>query len=300
VLWGVSALVFLMSQFIAGDIAETIVVNRGLEPTQQEIHNVKAELGLNDPLPTQYTRWIKSLLKGDFGISYRTNQPVLNEIMSRVPSTLLLSLSTAFVTAFITLLLGVFTITDSSGIVKKFCSVLFVIGTSVPTFVTGLCLIYLFAIELRWTRITFTGTISDYIIPVITLTLSVLPSSLRVFQTSLIEVHKHSFVEVLHSRGFPYHRILINDVLRVSIGPWLSHFSVTLGQLLGGSILVETIFGMPGLGQFMIVSIMNRDYPVIQVYVLMMGVIFVFLHYLVDKLLRILSPYLFVSQGKIS
>ena len=297
VLFGVSALVFFMSQFVSGDIAETIVINRGLEPSRQEIEHVKDELGLNDPLTVQYQRWIQAVLRGDFGVSYRSHQPVMHEISARIPQTLILAISSAVLTIGITFMLCMDSVLNRKGIGKKLCTILVVLGTSVPSFVIALGLIYLFAIQLQWFQITQTNTIVDYILPVLTLSLSILPSSLRVFQTSLIENSQQTFVSVLKSRGFSMKHILYKDVLNVSIGPWLTQFSVTMGHLLGGSVIVETIFGIGGLGQFMVSSILNRDYPVIQAYVIIMGVIFVLLHFGVEMILRSLYPYRYLAQG---
>ena len=297
VLFGVSALVFFMSQFVSGDIAETVVINRGLEPSRQEIEHVKDELGLNDPLTVQYQRWMKSVLEGDFGVSYRTQQPVLHEISARIPQTLILGISSAVLTIGITFTLCMDSFLNQNGIGKKLCTMLVVLGTSVPSFVIALGLIYLFVIQLQWFQITQTNTLVDYVLPILTLSLSILPSSLRVFQTSLFENAQQTFVSVLKSRGFSMKHILYRDVLSVSIGPWLTQFSVTMGHLLGGSVIVETIFGIGGVGQFMVSSILNRDYPVIQAFVIIMGVVFVFLHSGVELIQRRLYPYRYGSQG---
>lgn len=296
VLLGVSALVFVMSQFVSGDIAETIVINRGLEPTREEIDYVKEELGLHESLAVQYQRWIMSVLQGDFGSSYRTQQPVLHEIAFRFPTTLMLGVGAASVSMAITFILGIASIADQTGSVKKLCSLIYVLGTSIPTFVIALGCMYLFSVRLRWVQITKTNTVKDYILPVVTLSLSVLPSSLRIFQTSMLENMNQTFVKVLQARGFSLNHILCKDVVKVALLPWLTQFSVTMGQLLGGSVIVETVFGIGGIGQYIVLSILNRDYPVIQAYVLVMGMIFTLLHLGVEWVISILYPYQFHSR----
>jgi len=296
VLFGVTALVFCMSQFVRGDIAEAVVLQRGLEPIPQQIELVKEELGLNDSLPVQYVRWVSKALQGDLGTSYRTGQPVWYELWIRFDKTLALAISSATVALLVTLFLGIGSITDRSGMIRRLCSVLIMVGTSIPTFVLSLGFIYLFAIRLQWVNVIYSDSLGQKILPVLTLALAILPASLKVFQTSLDEQINQLYVTVLKSRGYSLHHILYKDVLKASLAPWLTQFSMTLGHLLGGSVMVETIYGIGGIGQFMMSSILNRDYPVISGYVLIMGIIFVLLHQLVELISRVLYPYRYVLK----
>lgn len=298
VLLGVSALVFFMSQFVKGDIAETIVLQRGLEPTVVEIELVKAELGLNDPLLTQYLRWVSHALRGDLGTSYRSGKPVMTELMTRFETTLRLSSITAVVVIVLTLGLGIGCVLDPHGVIRTVCSLLVIIGSSIPTFVLALGMITLFALVLGWVNVIHSHSWTSMVLPVLTLALAVLPSSLRIFQTSLDLQMNQLYVTVLKSRGFSLRHIVFNDVLKVALAPVLTQFSLTLGQLLGGSVIIETIYGIGGIGQFIIVSIFNRDYPIISGYVLIMGVVFVLLHHGVELMSRWLYPFYYAQERK--
>ncbi len=299
VLLGVSALVFLMSQFVSGDIAETIVINRGLEPTVEEVNRVREELGLDLPITIQYARWISDVVSGDFGVSYRSNRPVLEELLIRWPATLILAICTMALTVSITLILGLLSAYRPRGWINTLSSIISIIGSSVPSFVIGLGLIYVFAIKLKWVNVTSQGNIMDLILPVLTLTMATLPANLRLFRATTLEVLKETFVTVLHSRGYSVRKILWGDVLKVSVGPWLTQFGVSIGHLLGGTVVVESIFGYPGVGQYIVTSILNRDYPVIQIYVLFMGVIFVMINVLIDVLVHKFQPYQSLSKRRI-
>ena len=166
-------------------------------------------MGLNDSLPVQYVRWVSKALQGDLGTSYRTGQPVWYELWTRFDKTLALAFSSATVALLVTLFLGIGSITDRSGMIRRLCSVLIMVGTSIPTFVLSLGFIYLFAIRLQWVNVIYSDSLGQKILPVLTLTLAILPASLKVFQTSLDEQIKQLYVTVLKSRGYSLHKIFV-------------------------------------------------------------------------------------------
>jgi len=298
VMLGVSVLTFGISQLAPGDPAEILIRERGLEPSLEAIEAVREELGLNDPLPVQYGRWLLQVVQGDFGRSYRTERPVLNEITSRFPATLQLTLAGLAVMVFISLPVGVLAAIYKNSFIDHISRVFALIGASIPSFWLGLILIYYFAVQLSLLPVMGRGTPAHLILPALTLGTGMSATYARLLRASMLEVLGQDYIQAVRSRGLKESMIITRHALKNALLPVITAFGMSLGHLLGGTVIIETIFAWPGVGRFVVESIFNRDYPVIQGYVLFMALIFVTVNLTVDLSYRFFDPRIRLEGDK--
>ncbi|AKL95874.1 gluthatione ABC transport system permease protein GsiC [Clostridium aceticum] len=290
VMIGVSILTFALSQIIPGDPAELILKEMGMEATREEIEILRDRLGLNDPLIVQYGRWTKNVLKGDLGRSFRTGTAVTEEIITRIPATIELTLGGLIIMIFLALPIGVLSAVFKNRWIDH-CSRLFAFfGASIPSFCLGLMLIYFFSVKLSIFPVMGRGTLLHLFLPSFTLGVGMATTYARLIRASMLEILGQDFILAARSRGLKENLVIINNALRNALIPVTTAFGMNFGHLLGGTVIIENIFAWPGVGKFLVESIFNRDYPVIQGYVLWMAMIFVLANLVVDISYRLLDP----------
>lgn len=290
VLLGVSVLTFSLSQIAPGDPAEILLRQSGVEPTVEAITALREELGLNKPVLMQYFSWLGQVLQGDLGTSYRTGQPVTEEILDRLPATIELALAGLLVMVLLAFPLGILAALFKNTGLDHLSRLFAFVGASMPSYWLGLLLILFFAVKNPLFPVMGRGTWLHLVLPAVTLGLGMAATYTRLLRASMLEVLGQEFIVAARARGLKERVVILANALKNALLPVVTIFGISFGHLLGGTVIVETIFAWPGVGKFVVDSIFNRDYPVIQGYVLWMSVIFVMANLLVDLSYRYLDP----------
>ncbi len=295
---GVSILTFSLSQLAPGDPAEIILRESGIEPTREAVLAMQEQLGLNDPVIVQYGRWSWAALQGDLGKSFRTGHPVFQEIISRFPATVQLTAAGLLVMLLIALPVGILAALFKNTFIDHLSRVFALVGASIPSFWLGLLLIYYLAVKYSLFPVMGRGTASHLVLPALALGLGMSATYARLLRASMLEVLGQDFVQAARARGLQERIVIISHSLKNALLPVVTAFGMSLGHLLGGTVIIETIFAWPGLGRFVVDAIFNRDYPVIQGYVLFMALIFVLVNLFVDLSYRFFDPRIRLEGGK--
>jgi len=302
VLLGISLVVFLMLRFIPGDPATAVMltmVEPGLDSaqiTQRDIDDVRDQMGLNDPLPQQYAAWLGRVVTGNLGTSLRSRQPIAGELAVRIPATLKLggaALLVMFVIAIPSGILGGLYAGRSTDHVTRIFSL---IGESMPSFFLGVLLIYLFASNLGWLPAMGGRRAESIILPAVTLGVGIAATTSRLLRASLLDTLSQPYMLMAEAKGLKRSTLLFRHALRPALIPVLTAASLVAGGLLGGAVVVESVFAWPGVGRYMIEAIAGRDYPVIQGFTLLMATLFVIVNFVVDILYRFLDPRVRVEE----
>lgn len=303
VLLGITVVIFLMLRFIPGDPATAVLltmVEPGLDSaqiTQGDIRQMREQMGLNDPLPEQYVKWLGRVVSGNLGTSLRSRQPIVDELSVRLPATLALagtSLLVMFVIALPSGILGGLYAGRPVDHVTRFLSL---IGESMPSFFLGVLLIYLFTIELGWLPALGWQRPESIILPALTLGTGIAAATSRLLRASLLDTLSQPYMLMAEAKGMPRRILLFRHALRPALIPVLTSASLVAGGLLGGAAVVETVFAWPGIGRYVIEAISGRDYPVVQGFTLIMAAMFVIINFTVDMLYRFLDPRVRVEEG---
>lgn len=298
VILGVTFLTFLVTQSAPSDPAEMSYISRGIAPTEEQLALAREEMGLNEPFIVQYGKWLVKLLHGDLGESYNNGNSILQEMTRKLPHTAKLAGCTLLIVVLISFPLGIATAVHKNewlDYVVRFTSFF---GISMPGFWLGLMTMYFFGVVLKILPIVGKQDFKSMIMPLITLTIPMVCSYTRQIRVAIIEEMSNDYVTGMRSRGLSENRILYRHVLPNAMPPIITLLGLSIGGLLGGAAIVETIFGWQGIGDMVVSAIRVRDYPVIQAYVLWMAVIYVITNLGVDIIQHLMDPELRKS-GKI-
>jgi len=295
-LLGVSALTFALIHLAPGDPLSTqFGLNpRGMEP--ETVERLRAQLGLNDPLPVQYFRYLGSLLRGDMGRSLATRTSVSQEILARFPATLELAIATQALVLLVAIPLGVLSAVKRGSLVDALCSGGALLGVSMPSFWFGIMLMLLFAQKLGWLPSTgrgdgtLVGALKALVLPALTLGAGLMGLVARVTRSQLLEVLSQDHVRTAHAKGLAPPWVLIRHGVRNALIPVVTILGMQAASLLGGAVIVETVFAWPGIGRLAVNAIWRRDYPVIMGTVLVFSVLFVLTNLGVDILYTLIDP----------
>lgn len=246
---------------VSGDLAADLA---GEDATPAEIAEVAALYGLDRPLHEQYLTWAANALGGDLGQSLFTNEPVMDLILERVGVTILLSLYSLVLALAIAIPLGVLAAIRANTSIDRAALGVAVFGQAIPNFWFGLILIYLFGVMLRWLPISGSSSFAHFILPTVALGTAVMPALMRLTRTGMLEVLEADFIRTARAKGLSPVAIFFKHALRNAILPVVSLSAVSLGFLLGGSVIVETVFALNGIGLLAYESILRSDFPVVQ------------------------------------
>jgi len=283
-LWlGISMLAFLLSNLAPGDPA-TVIAHRlsDAPPSEEQLATLRREYHLDDPLPVRYARWLGSAAQGDLGISYRTKEPVLKELATHFPATLQIAIAALVIALAIALPLGVLAAWRRGSWIDHAARVGALLGASLPSYWLAYLLILLFALALGWLPVAGRDGAGAMILPSLTLGLGTAATLARLTRSSLLEVLGEDFVRTARSKGLSEWAVLRRHSLKPALLPVLTVTGIAFGHLLGGAVIVESIYAWPGVGNLLINSIYDRDYPMIQGFVLFMGLVFTLLSVGVD------------------
>lgn len=293
--FGASLLSFLLSANITGSAAAEAVSSTGADVTWENIAEMEEQLGLNASLPVRYARWLGSAVKGDFGRSYITGETVLKELSARVPATVRLTLYAFAVTLLFAIPLGTMAAVRDRHLDDRLMQGFTFCFMGIPTFVLGLLLAYFVSVRLKWLPMVGFGSWRYRILPTITLALPMTCRYIRLIKANILEVFNEEYIYLLRTRGFRERVILFHNALKNAFLPIISILGLGIGHALGGAVVVENIFSIPGLGSFLTLSINRRDYPVIQAYILLMTVVFLLINFSVDLISTWLDPRIRLS-----
>lgn len=290
VLLGVSWITFSMIYLAPGDPAE-LILSSGLESADPaRIVAVREEMGLNRPLAVQYFAWLKRLASGDLGNSFRTGDPVAREILSRLPATLCLAGATFIFTVAGSLALGLVGALKQNRPADRFIGILGIFSISVPDYWLGILLILLFSLKLGWLPVMGFDGPASLILPVFTLGLSMAVVQGRVLRASLLEIMGQEYMLFARSKGLSRRVIVLRHLLKNALVPVVVMWGTCLGSLLGGAVIIESVFAWPGIGKLAVDAVLGRDLPLLQGVVLVMGVSYVLCNRLADLACRCLDP----------
>ncbi|MGM0880197.1 MAG: nickel ABC transporter permease [Bacillota bacterium] len=300
VLFFLSLLTFVLMKLAPGDPVLLMLEADTFAVTQEDEDALRKELGFDKPVIVQYGMWLLQLLKLDLGYSYLKGKPVLEEIMYRLPATLQLTAGGLVVMVLIAVPLGTLSAKYRGKLPDHFSRIFALTGASVPLFWMGLLLIYLFAYKLQWLPMMGKGTITQMILPSLTLGLGMAAEYSRLLRAGLLESLSEQYIRAARARGIAEWRVLSLHAMRAALLPVITVCGMSIGSLLAGSVVTETLFSWPGLGTMAVSAIFERDYPIIQGFVLLTGLLVVGVNLLVDLSYGLLDPRIRKPKGELS
>lgn len=283
----ISLLTFAMVRLIPGDPAVLIA---GEEATPEMLRGIREQLALDRSLPAQYLTYVGGLLRGDLGTSIRSKQPVARELALRIPATVELALAALLILGVAGTLLGVAAAVWRDRWPDHLVRILSLVGVSTPTFWLGIVLILLFAIHFRLLPVSGRGTLAFLVLPAATASLDGVALVARLVRASLLEVLAEDYVRTGRAKGLGEAAVVWQHALRNALIPTVTVLGLEFGRLLGGVVVVESVFGWPGFGRLLVTAIQARDYPLVQSAILVFGATLILLNLLVDLSLGLLDP----------
>ena len=282
-----SLIVFFMVRMIPGDPVKNML---GIDVPQEMVEVERERLGLNDPLPQQYIRFMTELFHGDLGTSIVTGKPVWDELMSRYPNTLILAFGGIVVAAIGGILVGILAAVFHNKFWDNCIMVLSMLAVSTPSFFLALILMLVFTLNLRWFPSMGAITPARMVLPIITLGTQAIGFIARTTRSAMLDVIGQDYIRTSRSRGIPNRVITFSHTLKNALIPILTAIGLRFGSLLAGSAIVETVFSIKGVGRFVVDSVSKRDYPAVQGCVLVLAVTFVVINTLVDLIYAFVDP----------
>ena len=294
---GMSIIIFTMVRLMPGDIVDAIV---GMD--NQATPEAKAELrrafGLDDPIPVQYAKWVYQISQGDLGTSYRTRQPITEQLVRALPVTIELALMALFMSVVIAVPLGVISAIRRNSAVDFAVRFAALIGLAFPNFFLATLFLLGTSLLFHWIPSVFYVSIFDnpaknlvqFFFPALSLAVALMAVEMRMARTSMLEVLRQDYVRTALAKGLESTVVNYKHALRNAFIPLITVIGIQMGGLLGGSVIIEQIFGLPGVGWYLLQGIQGRDYPVVQVTALFLAIVFAVMNLIVDILYGFLDP----------
>ena len=291
----VAILVFALLRLTPGDPASIVA---GSSATTQDVEGIRAKLGLDQPILAQFFVWVGNMLSGDFGESFFFKKQVAELVLDRVEPTLMLSLTTMVLSIVIAVPLGVLAAYRHGTMIDRIVMGFSVLGFSVPVFVIGYVLIYVFSIELGWLPVQgyqrlsegLWGCLERLILPSVTLSVIYIALIARITRTSVLEVLGEDYIRTAHAKGLAPYVVLMRHALRNAAVPIVTVIGIGIALLIGGVVVTESVFSIPGLGRLTVDAVLARDYPTVQAVILLFSFVYVMVNLLVDLTYTGLDP----------
>ncbi|WLD94399.1 ABC transporter permease [Alkalihalobacillus sp. AL-G] len=289
---GALTIVFFAMHLVPGDPAITIL---GEYATEEDIENLHEQMGLNRPLGVQYLTFLGDYMTGDFGESIRSGRDVLSEIMIRVPYTLELAVASIIIAIFIGVPIGILAALKRNSLLDYLLTTISIIGVAAPSFWIGLILIIFFSIQLGWFPIISTGentlfNVEYIVLPALSIGLAMAALIARLTRSNTLEVLGEDYVRTARAKGVNESKVVLKHVLKNAAIPIITIIGLYMGHLIGGAVIIETVFGRAGIGKYLIDSIYARDYPAVQATAFIVVVVFLFINLIVDLLYSLFNP----------
>lgn len=298
ILFGITLLIFVLMHTSSVDAVDMMEQNTGMAWTEEQKAAIREELGLDKSVPVQYLNWVGNMLKGDMGTSYISGQPVLQMFLSKLPMTIYLTITSILLTIALSIPLGILSAVRKNRFTDYFIRILSFIGNSMPGFFVALLLMYLFSLKLGWFPVMGNGQgWKSIVLPTLTLAIAMSAKYTRQIRATVLEELKKDYVVGARARGVRERKILIRSVLKASMLTIVTLLSLSIGSLLGGTAIVESIFMWDGVGKMAVDAILTRDYPVIQVYVVWMAIIYVMVNLVTDIIYHYLDPRIRLQEN---
>jgi peptide/nickel transport system permease protein len=260
------------------------------EATAEDRARFRHEMGFDDPLIVQYGRFLKGALRGDFGLSFRHNQPALQLVWDRMPATIQLTLAAMLISVSLAVPLGILSAVKRNSLLDHVGMIIALLGQSMPVFWLGIMLILIFGVKLRLLPSFGMGGIDHLILPALTLGMFTMARTARLTRSEMLEILGQEYIRTARAKGVPPGSVILRHALKNAAIPIVTVIGLEMGTLLGGAIITETIFAWPGVGRLTVQAIYNRDFPVVQAAVFTLACIFVLINFVVDILYTYLDP----------
>ncbi|MDA8636580.1 ABC transporter permease [Paracoccaceae bacterium] len=287
-IWVTTIMVTLLIHAVPGDPVQ-IMYAQSQGTTPEQIEQVRRSLGLDRPIHIQYLMYMERLFQGDLGVTIRGGQPVLEVIFQRLPNTLMLAVTAMFIAILIGVPIGFLAAYREGTVIDIALMVLAIAGISMPHFWLGLMLLFFFALELGWLPVSG-NSIMNLILPALTLGLSNAAIFARLTRSSMIDVMSQDFIQTAYAKGLPKALVLRRHVMRAGLLPVVTMMGLQFAFMMGGAIVVENIFSWNGVGRMAVEAIFQRDYPIIQGFILTFSVVVVVVAIAIDALYAVLDP----------
>lgn len=289
----ISFISFMLISFIPSDPAEVALRVNEIIPTKEAVAEMRKELGLNDPFLIRYVKWIKNVSHLDFGNSYvNNNRTVYEEIARTLPVTIKLASYSFILIIIISFPIAILCSLYQNSFFDKSIRFLIFIFTAIPNYWLGILLLWIFAMKYGSLPTNGAESFNHFILPSITLAMTYVSTYIRLIRNSMVENMKENYIFYAKVRGLSNKAVILKHVLSNSLQSTITALGVSIVNLLAGTFVIENIFSIPGIGRLCITAIFNRDYPIIQAYILIMGVLFVIFNLLVDIIHKLVDPRL--------
>lgn len=295
VVLAVSFIVFFIMDFVPSDPAINAL---GDGATEQQLEYYRETHGLNDPLPVRYVRYMGGILKGDLGESYANKQPVWDLFFAKFPNTLRLAVASVIFTVVLSIPLGIVAAVKENTIVDTICSAVSFVGLSMPNFWQGLLFIMLFSVNLKWLPATGAVGIKSLILPAITCGSGNMAALTRITRSSMLDVLKQDYLRTARAKGQSERKIILHHAFRNAQIPVVTQIGIQMSTLIGGAVLTERVFAWPGVGAFLVDSILKSDFEVVTGFVIMLAIFVSVILLLVDVLYAFLDPRIKAQYSK--
>lgn len=291
ILLGITILSFGLMRTVTGDAIDVMEANRGTVLNEKAKAQMRSELNLDKPFIVQYGIWLKDMMAGDMGKSYVSGKPIFSTFMEKLPTTILLTITSIIATIIISVPLGIISAVKHNKWEDYIIRFLSFIGNSLPGFFVSLLLIYIFSIKLNLLPVMNTSVnIQSIIMPTMTLTIAMSAKYIRQIRTVILEELNKDYVIAAKARGIRYKTIMLTSIMKVVLLSFITLLSLSIGSLLGGTAIIESIFMWDGVGKMAVDAILMRDYPVILAYVVWLSIIYVIFNLITDILYHYLDP----------
>ena len=299
ILLGITFLSFALMHMAGSDVVSQLYSNRGVEVSQEIIDAKKAELGLDQPFLTQYLTWLGGMLTGDMGVSYVTGKNVFDTFMEKLPATMLLTVLSIGLTMLLAIPLGILSAVKQGKWIDRLLRLCSFIGNAMPNFFVAMLLMELLSIRLGWLPVIASQvSFKNAIMPTLTLSISMAAKYMRQVRATVLEELNKDYIVGLRARGVRGSVILWKNVMKSALLTILTLLALSIGSLLGGTAIVESIFMWDGVGKMAVDAINMRDYPIIQVYVVWMAIIYVLVNLITDLLHHRLDPRIRLEERR--
>ena len=286
VIFCVVTIVFFLTR-LSGDPARLMAAP---DASDEEILELREALGLNKPLIVQYGEYLVRAVQGDFGMSYRHGEPAMQLVLDRLPMTMRLSGMALLIALLVALPLGLIAAVYRDSVLDQAAMTLSLFGQSFPTFWMGIMLILIFSETLRWLPTSGTGGIEYMILPAVTLSFQTTANVTRLLRSSMLEVLGTDYIRTARAKGVQERGVIVAHALRNAALPVITAISLQIGPMLGGAVVTETVFAYPGMGRLAVQAINNRDFTVVQAFVVVMAVIIVSINLITDLIYTVVDP----------
>lgn len=305
----VSLIAFTLFRFVGDPVAQMV----GQETSLEDQARIRESLGLNKPITTQFSTFVKNLVIGEFGYSYRTRQPISEMILNRMPATLELGIVSLLISLLVGIPAGIYTALHRGGLLANTILVTTLVGVSIPTFVIGIFLIFIFGVQLGWLPTFGRGDVvalgwwktnfltldgwRSLLLPALTLGVYQLTLTMRLVRSEMQDVMKSDYIKFATARGINRRSIYYNHALRNTLVPVITIIGLQFGGIIAFSIVTESVFQWPGMGLLFLDSIRYVDIPVMSVYLVLIALMFVFINLIVDLLYAVIDPRVRTRSG---